>query len=136
MGMDADELKQDVRNGRIDSDRLIDLVVASLQKLQGRNDVLAKRIVELEQENAELHKQLGRSPTAKLDEPCSLRAEEQRPEARGKQKRRPKQKGRCGRLNTKDKIARAERTEAVFPEGVASDACHLSHVRPVWRLEK
>jgi transposase len=135
MGMDADELKQDVRNGRIDSDRLIDLVVASQQKLQLRNEVLEKRIADLEKENAELQKQLGRSPTAKLDEPFSLRAEEQRQEARGKKKRKPKQKGRRGRLNTKDKIARAERIEPVFPEGVAPDACQLSHVRPVWRLE-
>ena len=30
---------------------------------------------------------------------------------------------------------RAERIEAVYPEGVPPKECRLSHVRPVWRLE-
>jgi transposase len=64
-----------------------------------------------------------------------MRAEEQRQQARGKQKRPHHRKRRRGRFNTHDKIAQAERTEAVFPEGIAPGACHLSHVRPVWRLE-
>ena len=83
---------------------------------------------------AELEKHVGGSATAKVEEPFSLRAEEQRQAARGK-KRKPRRKGRRGRLNSKDKIALAKRTEAVFPEGVAPELCYLSHVRPVWRLE-
>lgn len=119
-----DELKQDVREGRIGAERLIDLIAELCRKLEAAQ----KRIEELE-------KELGRRPTAKLDEPFSTRAEEQRQEARGKKKRQRKPKGRRGRLSTDDKVAQAERTESVFPEGVPPDACYLSHVRPVWRLE-
>jgi transposase len=123
--MDAiDKLKQDVREGRIGAEALIDLVANLCRKLEAAQ----KRIEELE-------KELGRRPSAKLDEPFSTRAEDQRQEARGKKKRQRKPKGRRGRLSTDDKVAQAERTEAVFPEGVPPDACYLSHVRPVWRLE-
>jgi len=123
--MDAiDKLKQDVREGRIGAEVLIDLIADLCRKLEAAQ----KRVEELE-------KELGRRPTAKLDEPFSTRAEEQRQEARGKKKRQHKPKGRRGRLSTDDKVAQAERTEPVFPEGVPPDACYLSHVRPVWRLE-
>jgi transposase len=122
--MDAIEtLKQDVREGRIDVDRLVDLIVTLQRQLQAAN----LRIEELE-------KKIGGPPTTKLDEPFSMRAEEQRQEARGKKKRKEKRKRR-GRIKTSDKIAQAERTESVFPEGVPPEACQLSHVRPVWRLE-
>jgi transposase len=123
--MDAiDKLKQDAREGRIGAEVLIDLIADLCRKLEAAN----KRIEELEKER-------GGRPTAKLDEPFSTRAEEQRQEARGKKKRQRKPKGRRGRVSTDDKIAQAERTESVFPEGVPPDACYLSHVRPVWRLE-
>ena len=123
--MDAiDQLKQDVREGRIGAEALIDLIADLCRKLEAAN----KRIEELE-------KRTWGRPTAKLDEPFSTRAEEQRQEARGKKKRQRKPKGRRGRVSTDDKIAQAERTEPVFPEGVPPDACYLSHVRPVWRLE-
>jgi transposase len=123
--MDAIEtLKQDVREGRIDVDRLVDLIVTLQRQLQAAN----QRIEDLE-------KKIGGPPTTKLDEAFSLRAEEQRQEARGKKKRKEKRKKRRGRLKTSDKIAQAERTESVFPEGVLPEACQLSHVRPVWRLE-
>jgi hypothetical protein len=124
--MDAIEtLKRDVQEGRIGAERLVDLVVTFHRQLQAAN----QRIEELE-------KQLANPPTAKLDESFSMRAEEKRQEARGKKKHKDNQKkGPRGRRKTKDKIAQAERTEAVYPEGVAPDACKLSHVRPVWRLE-
>jgi transposase len=122
--MDAIEtLKQDVREGRIGAERLVDLIVALQHQLQAAH----QRIEELE-------KKLGGSGTPKLDEPFSMRSEEQRQEARGKKKRKEK-KGRRGRFNTKDKIAQATRTEPVYPEGVPPNACQRSHVRPVWRLE-
>ena len=70
-----------------------------------------------------------------MPEAFSLRAEEQRQQARGK-KPKGKRQGRRGRLRTQDKIALAERREAVFPDGVPATACYLSHVRPVWRLEQ
>src|SRR4051812_6863219 len=117
-------LKQDLKAGRISAERLVDLVADLCRKLEAAN----LRIEELE-------KQCGGTPTAKVDEPFSTRAEEQRQESRGKKRRKRQPKGRRGRISTNDKVAQAERTEAVFPEGVPPDACRLSHVRPVWRLE-
>ena len=115
-------LKQDLKAGRISAERLVDLVADLCRKLEAAN----RRIEDLE-------KRCG--GTAKVDEPFSTRAEEHRQEACGKKRRRRKPKGRRGRVSTDDKVGRAERTEAVFPEGVPPDACRSSHVRPVWRLE-
>ena len=58
-----------------------------------------------------------------------------RQEARGKKRRKRKVKGRRGRVRTADKIAQAERTEPVYPDGIPRSNCSLSHTRPVWRLE-
>lgn len=123
-GMDVRQLKEDVRAGRIDADRLVDLVVTLQHALQE-----ARRRIE------ELEKKLGCSATVKVDEPFSLRAEERRQEARGKKQRKRNRPLRRGRITTADKLARAQRTEQVFPVGVAQRDCHLSHTRPVWRLE-
>ena len=38
-------------------------------------------------------------------------------------------------MTTAEKIARAVRTEKVFPADVPEAKCWLSHTRPVWRLE-
>jgi transposase len=122
---DIDKLKQEARDGRINVDRLVDLLVATQQQLEAAN----KRIAELE-------KQVGRSPTTKVDQPYSMKAEEKRQEARGKKKKRKqKPKGRRGRITSAEKLQQAERTEPVFPEGVPPSDCQLSHTRPVWRLE-
>lgn len=122
---DVKQLKEDIREGRIDADRLVELVVTLQRALQE-----AKRRIE------ELEKKLGGSATLKVGEPFSLRAEEQRQQARGKRARRRNRPLRCGRITTADKIARAQRTEQVFPVGVAQSDCKLSHTRPVWRLEQ
>ncbi len=123
--MDAiEQLQQDVHDGRIDAQHLIDLLAWQQRQLQAAY----QRIAQLEQ-------QLGGAATAKLEEPFSVRAEEQRQQARGRKHRQRKRKGRTGRFRSQDKIAQAERTEAVYPDGVPPQACHLSHVRPVWRLE-
>ena len=125
MGMEAGEqLKEDLREGRIDANRLVDLILTLQRKLQG-----AERRV------AELEKQLAGSATAKVDEPFSMRAEEKRQEARGKKKPKAKRKGRRGRITTEDKLAQAERSEEVIPDGLDKSQCQLSHQRPVWRLE-
>ena len=121
--MDVEQFKDDVREGRIDADRLVDLVVTLQRELQA-----AKRRIE------ELEKKLGGSPTVKIAEPFSVRAEERRQEARGKKRRKRNRPLRRGRITTAEKIARAERTEKVFPAGVPEDDCKLSHTRPVWRL--
>ena len=121
---DVERLKEEVRAGRIDADRLIDLVVTLQRHLQD-----ARRLIE------ELKKKLGGSATVKIDEPFSLRAEEQRQEARGGKPRKRNRPLRRGRITTAEKIAQAKRTEQVFPVGVAPSECQLSHTRPVWRLE-
>ena len=124
----SEQLKDDLREGRIDADRLADLIVTLQRKLQAANE----RIAELEKE---LNAATNGPTTAKVDEAYSMRAEEKRQEQRSKKKRRRQRKGRRGRLTTAGKVALAERTEDVFPDGIAKNDCKLSHVRPVWRLE-
>lgn len=122
--MDAiEQLKQDVRQGRIDVERLLD-VIGTLQR----------QLKSAQQRIEELEKQAG--GTAKIEAPFSLRAEEKRQEARGQKKPKPKPKGRRGRFTTADKVAQAERAEAVLPKGLDQRTCRWSHVRPVWRLEQ
>lgn len=129
MGMDAiDQLRQDVREGRIDVDRLID-VLASLQR---QLEAAKQRIEELEKKRG--GGSGGVTATAKVDQPFSMRAEEKRQQARKHNKRKRSRRGRHGRLNSADKITLAERTEPCFPKGVPQQDCHLSHTRPVWRL--
>jgi transposase len=123
--MDAvEQLKEDLRKGRVDAHRLVEVMVSLQRKLQTA-----------EQRIAELEKQLAGSSPTKVDEPFSMRAEEKRQEARGKTKRKAKRKGRRGRFTTADKIAQAERALDVLPDGVDKSQCQWSHVRPVWRLE-
>jgi transposase len=132
--MDAsDQLKQEVREGRIDVDRLVHLVVTLQRQLQAASQQLQAA----NQRIAELEKQRGASTPTKLEQPFSLRAEEQRQRARGHTKKRndKKNKGRRGRVSTAEKIAQAQRHEDVLPEGLAKSDCQESHVRPVWRLE-
>jgi transposase len=143
--MDAivvETLKQDLQEGRITADRLIDLMASQQRTLQATLHQLQatrQQLQACEQRCAELEKKRGGTPTPapapKLEQPFSMRAEEKRQQAAGKQRhaKRPK---RSGRLRSKDKIAAAERTEAVYPKGVPAQECWLSHVRPVWRLEE
>src|SRR5207244_2026638 len=56
--------------------------------------------------------------------------------ARGNKRGKRTDKGRRGRIRTADKVARAERTEEVYPDGVERSDCWLSHTRPIWRLEQ
>jgi TolA-binding protein len=134
--MDAiDQLKQDVREGRIDVDRLIDVIVTQQRQLES-----ALRELKAAQQRIEELEKNGGGPTppgaGKCDQPFSVRAEEKRQHTRHKNKKlqlsRP---ARRGRLNSSDKVKLAERTEACFPEGVPERDCQLSHTRPVWRLE-
>ena len=131
--MDAGEqLKQDVRDGRIDVDRLIDVIVA----LQRQLEAALLKLKSARQRIEELEPKAGGTGTAKVDQPFSMRAEEKRQQARGKNKKtKHAKKGRRGRLNTAAKLKLAERTEKVFPDGVPQADCQLSHTRPVWRLE-
>lgn len=121
---DIEQFKADVREGRIEPERLVDLIVTLQRQLQE-----AKRRID------ELEKKLGGGGTAKFAEPFSLRAEEKRQAARGKRRRKRKGPSRLGRVTTAEKIKLAARTEAVFPVGVPQSDCRLSHTRPLWRLE-
>ena len=124
--MDVEQLKEDVREGKVKLDRLVELI-GSLQR----------KLTEANQRIEELEAKLGKSPTDKLDQPFSVKAEEKRQEARGRKAKRKKTKTpRRGRLKTADKLKLAEREEAVFPDGVDPAQCQFSHSRPVWRLEE
>jgi transposase len=130
--MDAiEQFKREVQAGRIDVDQLVALVV----KLQQQLATAQQQLATAQQRIEEYEKKSNGIPTTKVDEPYSMRAEEKRQEARGKKTRKSKRKGRRGRLCTADKIARAERTEKVYPPDLPPSECRLSHTRPVWRLE-
>ena len=77
-------LNQDLREGRISAERLVDLVVDLCGKLEAAN----RRIDELNRRIEDLEKQGDGTPAAKVDEPFSTRAEEKRQEARGKRRRK------------------------------------------------
>lgn len=115
----AEQLKDDLRGGRLKPDRPIDLK----RQLHSAN-----------QRIADLKKQLAGS-SVKVDESYSLRAEEKRQEGRGKKKHQAQRPGRRGRLSTTDNIANAEREVDVAPACLTKNEFHLSDTRPVWRLE-
>src|SRR6516162_5614026 len=131
--MDAiEQLRQDVREGRIGVDGLIGVIVTQQRQLEA----MQRELQSAQQRIAELEKNAGGTATAKVDEPFSMRAEEKRQQTRHpKKKAKRVRKGRRGRLTTADKVKLAERTEKCFPEGVPHQDCQHSHTRPVWRLE-
>jgi transposase len=146
--MDAIEtLRQEVQEGRITAGRLVDLLASQQRLLQTTQQQLQTTQQQLQTTQQQLQsaqdriallekKMGGQAPTAKLAEPYSLRSEEKRQAARGKKPTpKGKRQGRRGRIKTQDKIAQAQRTECVYPEGIAPAKCRLSHVRTVWRLE-
>jgi len=131
-------LKKGLQEGRIDVDRLFDLF-ASMQRVLGATqqqlEATQQQLEAAKKRIEELEKRLGGPPTAKLDEPYSMRSEEKRQEERGETKKQRKPKGRRGRHKTQSKIVQAERIEPVFPFGASPDECYLSHTRVIWRLE-
>ncbi|MBX9677203.1 MAG: hypothetical protein K2X38_00480 [Gemmataceae bacterium] len=73
--MDAiEQLKEDLRQGRIDPHRLIELLVT----LQRQLEAARQRVEELERKLGELPGGPGSSTPAKIDEPFSVRSEEKR----------------------------------------------------------
>ena len=101
-GMDVEQLRQDVREGRVKLEWLIELLVAQQRKLAEA----ATRIRELEEALDALRKQS--SPTAKLNEPFSVKAEEKRQAARGRKSKKKTKPRRRGRLRSADKLALAK----------------------------
>src|ERR1700678_2226564 len=135
--MDAiEQLKKDLREGRVDVDRLIDAMVTQQRILESTQRQLQSALQRIEE-----HEKNAGGPTspttAKVDQAFSLRAEEKRQQSRRKNKKlKLSKKGRRGRLNSSDKVKLAERTEPCFPEGIPPQDCRWSHTRPVWCLEK
>ena len=83
--MDATErLKEDLREGRIDAEKLVELIVSSQRRL----DAATRELKAAKRRIAELEKQLGPTASVKVDQPFSMRAEERRQEACGKKRRR------------------------------------------------
>jgi transposase len=127
-----DQLRLDFREERLDVERLFDVIVI----LQRQLEASQRQLESAKQRIEELEKKLGVPATAKVKEAFSMRAEEKRQQARlKKKKRKPARKSRRGRVTTQEKLKLAQRTENCFPEGVPVQDCHLSHARPVWRLE-
>jgi hypothetical protein len=129
--MDIEQFKEDVRQGRIPTDRLVELILT----LQCQLAEAQRELSEAKRRIEELERKLGGAAGGKVGEPFSMRAEEQRQQARGRTKAKRNRPHRRGRVSTAEKLGRAARTEQVFPAGVPQEACWLSHTRPVWRLE-
>src|SRR5262249_28644283 len=116
----------------ISVDGLIGVSVTQQRQLEA----MQRELQSAQQRIAEFERKTGVTATAKVEEPFTLRAEENRQQTPQKKKSKRARKGRCGRLTTVDKLKLAERTEKCFPEGVPPQDCQHSHTRPVWRLEK
>jgi len=123
------------RNGSV-SRHEYERVLKALDRALAMLAAAQQRIEELQEEIAHIKNRLPNSATAgKVDEPYSLRSEEQRQQARGqKARRKESKKQRRGRIANEEKLKRAAKTADVYPEGVPPEQCTLSHVRVVWRL--
>ena len=129
--MDLESLRQDVARGTTALDQLVELI-ASQQKIIALQQT---QIEQLQAEIEELKTRVEKHPTERLDESYSEKAEEERQAKAGKRRKPKKKPKRQGRITTAEKIAKAVRTEQVFPEDADPDDCRLSHTRVAWRLE-
>jgi hypothetical protein len=126
--MQTDQYKQDVARGEIGSDELRERLLAVLELTEQQQQTIQEqrqRIAELERRVEELEAELGRKPTARLDEEYSLQSEEQR-EARKFSKPRKQKSDRRGWRRTQDKLDQATRHEHVSPDGSAPDVTVFS----------
>ena len=112
-------LKQDVQEGRIGAERLVDLVAMLQRRVQVTNQQLEAMVLELraaKQRIEELEKKLGGS-TTKLDEAFSMREEEKRQEARGQKKNVRRSGRRNGAASSpKTKSIRRSEPSRFFPK--------------------
>ena len=127
--MDAEQLKKEVELSNVSPRGLLEII---LQQQQTINE-LREELRQARDEIAKLKEEAGKkNPTQRLDEEYSLDAEEKR----SRRKRKRKQKSnRRGRRATAEKLAKAERSETVLPEGFSQEDCTLHRSRPVWRIE-
>ena len=109
-------------------------------RLEAENASLRRRLEELSRRVAELEgiiqKLGGAAGTERLDQPYSMKAEEQRQgEQDGSKRRKKQQSERRGRVTTQEKLDRADQIQLVLPDGWAIEDCRLVSRRPVWRIE-
>jgi transposase len=132
VGIDVKQLRRDALDGRVSVELLLDVVDKQQQTIQGlQRDkrLLQEKLAQYEPEvrrEGSASKLSAETPTPAY----SLDAEEKRRRAR---KRRRKKSP--GRKPTALKFADAQRTEDIYPDGVAHKDCQLVRERAVWRLE-
>lgn len=145
--MDAETITRKWRDGELNAERLLDLLVEQARTIERQERTIETFRSELDgarRELSEAHREIkrlkerlgdtdGQQRTGHVDEEYSLKAEEKR--RRGKRRRKQKS-ARRGRRPTEEKLARAERIEPVYPEGVPPEKCTLHRKRPVWRIEQ
>lgn len=101
-------------------------------RLRERNERLQRQVHNLQQQIDELRKG---TPTKRLDQPYSVKAEEQRQAKKQNKPKRKQKSPRRGRRETQEKLDQAERVEILLPEGFAIEECTWVRERPVWRIE-
>lgn len=101
-------------------------------RLSEQNERLRRQAHNLQQQIDELRKG---TPTKRLDQPYSLKAEEQRQAKKQNKPKRKQKSQRRGRRQTQQKLDQAERAEVLVPEGFAIEQCTWVRERPVWRIE-
>ena len=80
-------------NGKQQQDARDRILGKAQRELKAKEQTVNQLVGELEKAKrriAELEKELGKSPTTKLDEPFSVEAEEERQGKRGKRRKPPK----------------------------------------------
>jgi transposase len=133
LALDSDlrQLRQEARLGHISVEQLLDLIDQQRQTIQRlKRDLqrLEQRLTQYEPEAAN-SRSANSAPTTQPKPSYSLAAEEKRRQPRRRRKKSP------GRRPTEQKVAAAERTDNVYPDGVPHAACQLVRARAVWRLE-
>ena len=143
--MDAfQQLQADFHAGRVspaqifsflsDSLRQLHETQAQLQDTQARLQETQQQLKSAENRIEELEKKTRRPADTPNRPTLFSAAEEKRQQAKdGKNK---EQGQRRADASIRDKMDLVARTEPIYPEGVPPEQCKLSHVRPVWRLEK
>lgn len=132
MAIELEQLKQDVRSGKISSEQLLEMIASFQRQLQTSQIALQASLQRIE----ELEKRLGEPPpTDKVDQAYSMTAEERRQKARDPAKKKKIRKNRRVRVSTAEKVAMAQRSEDVYPIGLEPTQCRYSHSRAVWRFE-
>jgi hypothetical protein len=113
-------------------------LLALVRELRAEVRALQVEVRALRDENQRLRAELAAAgrPTPRLEESCSLQAEERRAQQRQGRRRQTQHSERRGRTPTQDKLDQADRAELVWPEGCAIEHCTALRERAVWRIEQ